>query len=308
MPADRSTPPLVGADSFDAYYYRNCCGRPYQRDEHWLHFFAGIADRIVADIQPARVMDAGCAMGLLVEALRERGVEAFGIDLSPYAIERVPETMRPFCRCASIAEPFEARVDLVVCIEVVEHMPADQADAAIANFAAHADDVLFSSSPHDHREPTHINVRPPEDWAERFARHGLFRDADYDASFISPWAVRYRRRSEPVHLLVRGFERRLARLEQERADMRAFTAEAQARQAGAEQQLQHVRETLMKEIEQLQRHVAALEGETEPLRRALADAVAEVAAERGRVAAAEETIRNIEQSVFWRIRRLLRRG
>ena len=65
---------------YDAWYFRHCCGRPYERSPEWLEFFGRIADRIVADIGPRTVMDVGCAMGFLVEALRDRGVEAFGID------------------------------------------------------------------------------------------------------------------------------------------------------------------------------------------------------------------------------------
>ena len=69
--------------AFDAYYFEHCCGRPYARDEQWFLFFESIADKIMNDIQPESVLDAGCAWGFLVEKLRERRIEAFGIDISP---------------------------------------------------------------------------------------------------------------------------------------------------------------------------------------------------------------------------------
>jgi hypothetical protein len=287
----------VSPDAFDAFYYANCCGRPYARDEHWLKFFSGIADRIVTDIAPKTVIDAGCAMGLLVEALRERGVEATGIDISSYAIERVPDSIKAFCRQGSIVEPFGHRADLVVCIEVMEHMPAAEADAAVANLCAHTDDVLFSSSPNDHREPTHVNVRPAEDWAEQFAREKFFRDPEFDATFVTPWAVRFRRSNDPFHRIVRAYERRLARLEQERYDMRAFTAEAQGKQATAEQMTEHVRGVLMGEIDSLRASV-------ESRMREAAQSTHEANA---RARFAEETVRNMEQSVFWKLRKIFRR-
>ena len=68
--------------------------------------------------------------------------------------------------------------------------------------------MLFSSSPFDHQETSHVNVQPAEYWAELFARHGFYRDVDYDASFVTPWAVRFRRSSEPLARIVRNFERR----------------------------------------------------------------------------------------------------
>jgi 2-polyprenyl-3-methyl-5-hydroxy-6-metoxy-1,4-benzoquinol methylase len=59
--------------------------------------------------------------------------------------------------------PFGKWFDLIVCIEVLEHIDPADADRAIRNIAAHSEDVLFSSTPFDYREPTHINARMPED-------------------------------------------------------------------------------------------------------------------------------------------------
>ncbi len=199
---------MSSGELFDAWYYRTGCGSPYQRDEQWLATFGRLADHIVAEIGPRSVMDAGCAFGMLVEQLRARGVDAEGIDISEYAITQADESVRPYVRVGSITEPFGRRYDLIVCIEALEHMPRADADAAIANMCAWSDDILFSSSPHDHKEATHLNVNPPEYWAERFARHGFFHDVDFDASFITPWAVRFRRRAEPLHRIVREYERR----------------------------------------------------------------------------------------------------
>jgi len=219
--------PAPGDNRFDASYYRHGCGRPYARDEAWLRFFGTIADRIVADIRPRRVLDAGCALGLLVETLRDRGVEAYGVDISPYAIANVYAPVRPFCRQASVADDLAEDFDLITAIEVVEHMPAGEAEAAIDSFCRHTRDILFSSSPVDHREPTHINVRPPEYWAEQFARHGFYRDLDYDASFITPWAARFRKRDEPFPHVVAHYERRYSQLAIELAHARQTIANMQ---------------------------------------------------------------------------------
>jgi SAM-dependent methyltransferase len=245
--------PAVGDASFDAYYFTHGCGIPYKRDEHWTRFFGGIADQLVGTIQPQRVLDAGCALGLLVEALRDRGVDAEGIDLSSYAIANVHPPIKPFCRHGSIADEFAARYDLIVSIEVLEHMPARAGEAAIGNFCRHTDDVLFSSSPFDHRETSHVNVQPPDYWAELFARHGFYRDVDYDASFVTPWAVRFRRSGEPLARIVRNFERRFWVLGYERNEMRAFSmqverqrADAVARAAAAEEKVQGVEDELVR--------------------------------------------------------------
>lgn len=253
------------AASFGADYYATSCGRPYARNDEWLRFFAAIADRIVQDVNPRRVLDAGCALGLLVETLRDRGVDAHGIDLSAFAIASAAPPIAPYLKQGSIAEEIDGHYDLIVSIEVLEHMNPAEADAAVANFCRHADDVLFSSSPLDYRETTHVNVRQPEYWAEQFARHNFVRDVDFDASFVTPWAVRFRRITEPMHRIVAGYERTYAPLVRERAELRSG--------------------------------LVAMEAE---LRRAQEQLTAAQAAAAGHA----DTIGHMERSAFWKLRRL----
>ena len=110
-PASAIRPPAVGDASFDEYYYAHCCGDPYERTEALLTFFGGIADRLVADVAPKTVLDAGCAIGLLVEALRQRGVDATGIDmLHVYAYPNPGSGQAPIF--LGIATPGVARSDV----------------------------------------------------------------------------------------------------------------------------------------------------------------------------------------------------
>ncbi len=259
----------ISGELFDAWYYQTGCGSPYQRNDHWLDIFGALADRIIAEIAPRSVMDAGCALGMLVEQLRARGVDAEGVDISEYAIAQADESVRPYVRVASITEPFGRRYDLIVCIEVLEHMPRADAEAAIANMCAWSDDILFSSSPYDHKEATHLNVNPPEYWAERFARHGFFRDVDFDASFITPWAVRFRRRDEPLHRIVREYERRFwalwdanRQLRELALDQRNHLAQAISRREEAERLAGERRDYALRleaEIARKDAHIAYLE-------------------------------------------------
>jgi predicted RNA methylase len=207
-------------EPFDAYYFAKGCGRPYQRDDEWLSFFKSVADRIRSEYQPISVLDAGCAMGFLVEALRKDGVEAYGVDISSYAIECVHPDIRPYCWVGSVLDPFPRRYDLIVCIEVLEHLSPGDAQRALDNFCSHTDQVLFSSTAVDYKEASHYNVRPPEYWAEQFARRGFFRDVDLDASYLTPWAAGFHRVSPPVHRIVRDLERIFWLARKENADLR----------------------------------------------------------------------------------------
>lgn len=225
---------------FDAHYYAHSCGEPYGRSEAWLALFNAIAERIVQDIAPSIVMDAGCAMGLLVEALRQRGVEAYGRDISEYSIGKVHPDFKQYCQVGSVTEPFEQHYDLIISIEVLEHMSATDSQRAVANFCQYTDDVLFSSTPLDYKEVTHFNVQPPEYWAELFARHGFYRDVDFDASFITPWAVRFRRKNDPTQRLIRDYERKFWLLWKENTDLRNLVLEMRNELSDAREKLEQL--------------------------------------------------------------------
>jgi len=208
------------AASYDADYYASHLGSPYHRgNPEWKAFFGMVADLIVERIRPETALDVGCAIGFLVEELRARGVDAYGIDVSEYAIGQVPQELRPYCRVGSVTEDIGRDYDLVTCIEVLEHLPPDDAEKAVANITRHVDTVLFSSTPDDHTEPTHSNVQPPWYWARLFAEHGFLRDADIDVRAVAQHAVLYRRSASTSSLeIIERYERILdhARLERMR--------------------------------------------------------------------------------------------
>jgi len=230
------------SDFCHAQHFDNGCEQPYERDEEWLNFFGSVADRIIREIQPSTVLVIGCTMGLLVESLRRRGVKAFGIDDSEQAIQHVHPSIRAYCQVGSVTNPFAQRYDLIVCIEVLEHLSQSEANQAVENLCRHSDGVLFSSTPLDYRETTHTNVQPPEYWTELFARCGFFRDVDFDASFIVPWAVRFRKAREPVARVIATYERRFWQLERENQARREFGVEQRNELAAKEQKIQALRE------------------------------------------------------------------
>lgn len=210
---------------FDQNYYESSCGKPYQRDDEWLSFFGKIAKKIKDEIDPKSVLDAGCAFGFLVEKLRENDVDAFGCDVSDFAISKTNESIKPYCWVASLSEPITNKYDLIVCIEVLEHIPKEISEKALKNLCDASDDILFSSTPFDYKETTHVNVNPPDYWSEQFAIYGFFRDVNFDASFITPWAVRYRKRTEPIHRLIKEYEQKFWVIKKENSDLRELSVE-----------------------------------------------------------------------------------
>jgi len=212
--------------------------RPDEHNSERLAYFDQIARKLVQEIRPQSVLDAGCTNGMLVEALRRYGVEAWGVCVSEVAASSIPEEVRPFCWVGSNLDRFPRSYDLIICLEETEYLPNVQSEAVIENLCRHTDDILFSSIPPDYREVTHLNVQPPEYWAEQFALSGFFRDVDFDASWIDSWAGRFRKIDQPVHRMVREYEHRYWQLWKKNQNLEELSNDLREEASGRETQIQ----------------------------------------------------------------------
>ena len=187
-------------ERYNKFFFESFCGQDYSDDAMWSAHFSEIAERIIAYFSPKTVLDAGCARGYLVAELRKRGVEAYGVDISTYAIESAPSEIAPYLCVQSLTDPlpkhFPQKFDLVVSLEVLEHMFPEDGKQAINNLCSYTDTILFSSTPYDLENTTHVNVQQAEYWAKEFAERSFFKDAVQSVEFAAPWAMLLRKRND----------------------------------------------------------------------------------------------------------------
>ena len=286
---------------FDAEYYLAGCGPfPYQRDDRWLHFFGGVAAEIIRSLHPQSVFDMGCAMGMLVESLWDLGTPSRGVDISAYAIGLVRPDMRRYCSVGSVTDPIEGSYDLITCIEVLEHVLPEEAQRAIAVMAAATNTILFSSTPTDFVEATHVNVQPVSAWIDQFGAAGFVPDLVFDASFLAPHAILFRRcdrklTPDVAALYSRFILLRTAMVEREQriGRLNAELSDARSARDRASEQLQG----LAAKCDDLAHHLAELEEVNQTLRGHLAAAGEDISklsrAEGGLLARIQELDRQV---------------
>lgn len=87
--------------------------------------FREVADVALHLFQPQRVLDLGCAKGFQVLALRREGIDAWGIDISDYAVSKAPAEVEPFLKVEEYRRVHfpDEYFDLVLAMEVLEHVP-----------------------------------------------------------------------------------------------------------------------------------------------------------------------------------------
>lgn len=98
----------------------------------------------------ARVLDVGCATGYLVEALHELGVDAYGCDMSQYAVEHAAPGARGRVR---VGDPLKGlpyadhSFELVTALEVLEHLDPTQVLPALLELRRVCGGLVYATIP-----------------------------------------------------------------------------------------------------------------------------------------------------------------
>lgn len=119
------------------------------------------------------MLDVGCGPGGMIDAAKQRGYDAWGIDGDPY-MERFNVIVHDYT-----TGPFvpPRRFGLIWCMEFVEHVEAEYQDNYLATFDGGR--VLFlTAAPPGFPGHHHVNCQPPEYWIELLSQHGWALDTE----------------------------------------------------------------------------------------------------------------------------------
>jgi cyclopropane fatty-acyl-phospholipid synthase-like methyltransferase len=132
-------------------------------------------------------LDLGCAKGFLVRALRDRRLEAWGIDHSPWAIAQADRVAQPYLQLGDIHDIADDReFDVAVAMSIFESLTEDQIRRFLPQLRRRARQALFATIPSldrisdrrnaEDRDFSHITMRPRTWWYERFFEAGWRQD------------------------------------------------------------------------------------------------------------------------------------
>ncbi|MBO9716750.1 MAG: class I SAM-dependent methyltransferase [Pseudoxanthomonas sp.] len=133
-----------------------------------------VVPRVAALLSPDSVLDVGCGVGAWCSVWLENGARTVaGADGDYVERERLLIGTERFIP-TNLAQPFSAgeRFDLVMSLEVAEHIPEPHADTFVANLVRHGEVILFSAAVPGQGGEFHVNERPLEYWRTKFAAHG----------------------------------------------------------------------------------------------------------------------------------------
>jgi ubiquinone/menaquinone biosynthesis C-methylase UbiE len=154
-----------------------------------------------------RVLELGCGMGHLITWLTDR-YQVYGSDINPWALSQarhnVPQGRFVLLSADELYAFPEAAFDIVIAKHVVEHLRHPEQAIAEMSRVLKTEGLLILATPNlsspmrmrkksnwiGYKDPTHINMKPPEAWLASLRLTGLqprkvFSDGFWDAPYIS---------------------------------------------------------------------------------------------------------------------------
>lgn len=122
---------------------------------------------------PGSVLDLGCNTGWWLHWFINHGVtDVIGIDgTNMLADLKIPG--ESFI-CGDLTKPLalNRKFDLVLCLEVAEHLHEEHADHLVKIVTDHSDTIFWSAAVPGQGGWKHINEQPHEYWIEKFEKAG----------------------------------------------------------------------------------------------------------------------------------------
>jgi SAM-dependent methyltransferase len=147
----------------------------YQRSFFEMHLpwrgeYDVIANRLSHYLDFSSVLDMGCGNGFMIARLAQLGRSVVGIDRSIHALDWAPQDLIPHISIADLTKPLRlGRFDLLICVEVAEHLDAQFADTLVDSICENSGGlVFFSAATAGQGGFFHVNEQPHDYWIARF--------------------------------------------------------------------------------------------------------------------------------------------
>jgi hypothetical protein len=131
-----------------------------------------VVPMVLSLIQPKSVIDVGCGVGTWLSVFHEQGIQITGIDGEYVERQKLFIPAERFCP-SDLGRKIshQSRHDLVVSLEVAEHLPARRAAGFVADLVALGPVILFSAAIPGQGGHHHVNEQWPDYWRDLFAKH-----------------------------------------------------------------------------------------------------------------------------------------
>lgn len=124
---------------------------------------------------PKSLLDVGCGVGTWLSSAAQNGIDDFygidGVEISPKQLLIPREKFKRVDLQNTV--DLGRRFDLVMCLEVAEHLDERSSDILIDTLVRHGDKIIFSAACPGQGGQNHINCQWPSWWQKKFNERGF---------------------------------------------------------------------------------------------------------------------------------------
>jgi SAM-dependent methyltransferase len=139
-----------------------------------------LAEYFNAHHHDKQFVDIGCGPGVYVDALRSAGENAIGFDTDARVKDK-----ENLVQASLFGLNYPG--DVVLCLEVAEHIPESQADDVVASMVRNTKKdgmLVWTAAVPGQGGHGHINCQPKEYWEQKFCDAGMRRDLDEEQRLL----------------------------------------------------------------------------------------------------------------------------
>jgi SAM-dependent methyltransferase len=131
---------------------------------------------LISLTKPKSVLDVGCGTGTWLKAFDENGLNDYvGVD-GDYVDRKMLRIPISKFMSQDLREEWSLnrKFDLVISLEVAEHLPEESAEHFVKTLAAHGEIIIFSTAIPEQGGQNHLNEQWPLYWQQKFERQGFY--------------------------------------------------------------------------------------------------------------------------------------
>jgi SAM-dependent methyltransferase len=162
---------------------------------------AAVVPLLYALFKPKTVLDVGCGEGWWAKEFQNQGALVAGIDgehvepvIENFHVRDLEEHLSAVAGwlAADDAKAADPKADLVLCLEVAEHLSPGRAESFVHELTASGKTVVFSAAIPGQGGAGHVNEQWPDYWVKLFRENGYsgtggLRGQIWNDDAVAPW-------------------------------------------------------------------------------------------------------------------------